>query len=144
MNAVTIFTKSEEKNIIQAIEKAELHTSGEIRLHVEVNCTSNPYERALEVFYLLKMENTKERNGVLLYIAIKDRKLAIIGDQGIHEKLSNDFWDNIITKLQENFKNEIFAKGIIEAILEIGNQLSTYFPLNNDDKDELTNEISFS
>lgn len=144
MNAVTIFTKSEEKNIIQAIEKAELHTSGEIRLHVEDNCTSNPYERALEVFYLLKMENTKERNGVLLYIAIKDRKLAIIGDQGIHEKLSNDFWDNIITKLQENFKNEIFAKGIIEAILEIGNQLSTYFPLNNDDKDELTNEISFS
>ena len=144
MNAVTIFTKSEEKNIIQAIEKAELHTSGEIRLHVEDNCTSNPYERALEVFYLLKMENTKERNGVLLYIAIKDKKLAIIGDQGIHEKVSNDFWDNIISKLQENFKNEIFAKGIIEAILEIGNQLSTYFPLNNDDKDELTNEISFS
>ena len=144
MKAASIFTKDEEKKIIQAIEKAELHTSGEIRLHVEDYCTANPYERALEVFYLLKMENTEARNGVLLYIAIKDRKLAIIGDQGIHEKLSNDFWDNIITKLQENFKNEIFAKGIIEAILEIGNQLSTYFPLNNDDKDELTNEISFS
>ncbi len=144
MNAVTIFTKSEKKNIIQAIEKAELHTSGEIRLHVEDNCTENPYKRALEVFYLLKMENTKERNGVLLYIAIKDKKLAIIGDQGIHEKVSNDFWDKIIFKLQENFKNEIFAIGTIEAILEIGNQLSTYFPLNNDDKDELTNEISFS
>ena len=144
MKAASIFTKDEEKKIIQAIEKAELHTSGEIRLHVEDYCTANPYERALEVFYLLKMENTEARNGVLLYIAIKDKKLAIIGDKGIHEMVQEHFWDIIISKLQENFKNEVYAKAIIEAIEETGNQLNAFFPLNNDDKDELTNEISFS
>lgn len=143
MNASTIFTAAEKENIVKTIQMAEQKTSGEIRLHIEDYCKINPFDRALEVFYKLKMDNTKQRNGVLIYVAIKDRKLAIIGDKGIHDVVSNTFWDAVLQDLKQGFAEGAYYASLAKAIEMAGVKLQTYFPIEKNDKDELDNEISF-
>jgi len=138
-----IINESDKIAIQEAIQKAEELTSGEIRVHIDKNCSGEPLKRAIEVFNKLKMHETKERNGVLIYLAFNDRKLAILGDEGIDKKVANDFWDSTKEQLILDFKNNQFIPGIIKSINEVGVRLKEYFPHQVDDIDELSNEITF-
>ena len=135
-------TASEEKKIIEAIKKAEKNTSGEIRVHIEKSTNKPPMDRALEVFYFLKMDETELRNAVLLYIAVESKKFAILGDKGIHEKVSDDFWETEKNIISAHFKVGEVTKGLELAIEEIGEKLKIYFPYQTKDINELPDEIS--
>lgn len=135
-------TAPQEQQIIEAIKTAEKNTSGEIRVHIEKTTEKPPMERALEVFYSLKMDTTKLRNGVLLYIAVESKKLAIIGDEGINNKVPEYFWETEKELVISHFLNGEFAKGIELAIIEVGEKLKDFFPYQSNDTNELSNEIS--
>ena len=132
----------EEQEVVTAILKAEKNTSGEIRVHIEPSTTLDPYERAQEVFYTLKMENTKDANGVLLYIAVQDRTFVIYGDKGINEVVSDTFWNDTKEVIQDHFKKGQFKQGIVEGILKAGEELKAHFPYKSNDTNELSNEVS--
>lgn len=138
------FTKDEKEKILQAIKEAEKNTSGEIRVHIENRCPGNVLDRAAFIFEKLGMHNTKDRNGVLFYIAIGDRKFAVIGDAGINAVVPENFWDSIKSIMEEHFKNMEFTEGLIKGINEAGKKLKEYFPYMPDDINELPDEISFS
>jgi len=135
-------TQSEEQEIVQAIVVAEKNTSGEIRVHIEEHSEKAPLDRAQEVFFELKMDGTKDRNGVLFYVGVADKKFAIIGDKGINDVVKADFWNSTKEVVIANFKENQFKKGLIDGILKAGEQLKNYFPYQSDDVDELSNEIS--
>lgn len=137
-----MLTASEKEEIQESIRLAELKTSGEIRVHVDKKCNSDPLEKAVAVFNKLKMYETHQRNGVLIYISFSDRKLAIIGDEGINNVVPTDFWESTKNELIFRFKRNEFAQGIIDAVTEAGKQLKHYFPVKLDDKNELSNEIT--
>ena len=134
-------TAQEEKEIIAAIRRAENKTSGEIRVHLESTC-ENAISRAQEVFHLLKMDNTKEENGVLIYLAVDSHKFSIIGDKGIDNKVPSNFWDQIKDVMASRFRESEFSTGIIKGIEVIGKELAQYFPWDVDDTNELSDEIS--
>jgi len=142
MESKHFFSKEEQKSIVNAIVEAELNTSGEIRVHIEPTC-KDPLIRAALVFKRLKMHKTALRNGVLIYIATKSRKIAIIGDKGINEKVPEDYWDDIIAELQIAFKNGNAAEGVCKAISSVGNNLKEFFPYQQGDINEQSDEISF-
>lgn len=135
-------TQSEEQEIVVAIGKAEKNTSGEIRVHIEKETSIAAIDRAVEVFQSLAMENTRERNGVIIYVAVKSKQFAIYGDKGINEKVSDDFWDCTKDVMAKHFHNGDFKQGLIDGILNAGEQLKKHFPFQDDDTDELSNEIS--
>jgi len=139
------FSKQESQLIVDAIKNAERQTSGEVRLYVESRCKFvNPLDRAAEIFFGLKMEETAERNGVLVYVAIKDRQLAVFGDKGIHEKVGDDFWEKEVGQMISHFNSENYAKGLAKVITDIGEALRTHFPYQGDkDKNELPDDIVF-
>ena len=139
-----LFSKDEEARIVKAIEQAEANTSGEIRVHIEHHPTDNPLERATFWFHKLKMERTKERNGVLFYLSPVSRQFAIVGDKGIHEKVGADFWNDIRDLMVSYFKQGQFAEGLIQGINRTGEKLKTFFPHQDDDTNELSNDISFN
>lgn len=133
----------EQEKIKQSIEWAEKATSGEIRVCVEANCKKEAYERALECFYDLKMNGTKLRNGVLVYVALDDHKFAIIGDEGINQLVGKDFWNSTKTLMLQKFKAGEIAEGISIGVIEAGKQLKKYFPYQSDDINELPDDIVF-
>lgn len=143
MTARNFFSKLEIKKIVAAIQEAEKDTSGEIRVHIDNFCKGDAIERATEVFFKLKMNETALRNGVLIYLAVKDHKFAIIGDEGINNVVENDFWEDIKNDMTQSFRNNLFTDGIIYGVLRCGKKLKAYFPHQEDDIDELSNEISF-
>jgi uncharacterized membrane protein len=132
-----------DKDLIQdAIAQAELETSGEIRVHIDKACDGDPVKRAIEVFEELKMHETELRNGVLIFIAFSNHKLAIIGDIGINELVPSNFWDSTRDVMIQLFKQGQFTAGISAAVKEAGIQLAEYFPLQEGDVNELSNKIS--
>jgi uncharacterized membrane protein len=135
-------TKEEEQEIVEAIRVAEKNTSGEIRVHIEKTTSKVPYDRALEVFHELKMDETQLQNGVLIYLAVDDKKFVICGDKGINDVVSNDFWDCTRNAMIAQFKFENYKQGLIDGILKAGEQLKKHFPYSADDINELPNEIS--
>lgn len=135
-------TKEEEQEIVQAIVVAENNTSGEIRVHIEEHSEKSPLERAQEVFFELKMNETKDRNGVLFYVCVADKKFAIIGDEGINNVVDGNFWNSTKEVVIANFKEKQYKIGLVDGILKAGEQLKNYFPYQSDDVDELSNEIS--
>lgn len=137
------FTAEQQQQIVHAISIAESHTSGEIRVHLEDHCGGDPVQRATGVFEKMGMHKTALRNGVLIYLAVKDHQFAIIGDAGIHEKVPADFWTSVRDRMLEHFQHHRFADGLCAAIEEAGIKLRTFFPRADDDIDEMTNEISF-
>jgi uncharacterized membrane protein len=139
---VDFLTQSEEKEVVEAIKIAEKNTSGEIRVHIEKHTDKKHYDRALEVFQNLKMNETQQRNGVLIYVAIDDKSFAICGDKGINDIVGNSFWNSTKDLMQEHFKQGNFKQGLVEGITKAGNQLKKHFPYQIDDVDELSNEIS--
>ena len=135
-------TTKEEQEIVKTIRQAEKTTSGEIRVHIETTSYKNHFDRALEVFHLLKMFETKDRNGVLIYIAVNDKKFIIYGDKGINAVVPKKFWESTKNAIEKQFKLRKFKQGIIDGILKAGKELQTHFPLKSNDIDELSNEIS--
>jgi uncharacterized membrane protein len=136
-------TAEEERAIVDAICVAEKETSGEIRVHLEKTTSIDVYSRAKEVFSILKMDETQLKNGVLIYVAVKDKVFAICGDQGINDLVPKDFWDSTKEQMLSHFKNGNYKQGLIEGILRAGEQLKNYFPYNEEhDTNELSNEIS--
>ncbi len=135
-------SKEEEQDIVQAILEAEKNTSGEIRVHIEAHTRLDHIDRAKEVFKMLKMGNTKEENGVLIYLAVNDRKFSIYGDRGIDKVVSDDFWDSTRDAIQTQFKKNDFKQGIIDGILKAGKELRTHFPWQQGDINELSDEVS--
>ncbi|WP_445720066.1 TPM domain-containing protein [Flavobacterium sp.] len=135
-------SKVEEQEIVQAIVEAEKNTSGEIRVHIEEHSEKKPLERAQEVFFELQMNETQERNGVLFYVCVADKKFAIIGDEGIDKVVASDFWNATKEVVISNFKNKAFKKGLVDGIIKAGDSLKEHFPYQSDDTNELSNEIS--
>jgi len=143
MNAANFFNKEQKAHIKSAIEEAELNTSGEIRVHIDNHCREDVLDRAAWWFEKLKMHETEQRNGVLFYLAVKDRKFAILGDAGINAKTPDDFWDNIKETMQNYFRESNFSEGLRRGILMAGEQLKKHFPYQSDDVNELSDDISF-
>lgn len=135
-------TKEEEEEIIDAIRTAEKNTSGEIRVHLEKHTEEDHYKRALEVFYQLEMNKTKDQNGVLIYVAVEDHKFVICGDKGINDVVPKDFWKDTKDLMQSYFKKGHFKMGLVEGILKAGEELKGHFPWQENDENELSNEIS--
>jgi len=138
------FKEEEQQRIIEAIRQAEKQTSGEVKVHIEKKCpTGDVMDRAKEVFGLLNMHLTEERNGVLFYLAYEDRKFAVLGDKGIYEKVSQNFWDSTKDLLRSHFSKNQFSEGLCQGIAEAGFQLKKHFPYQSDDINELPDDISF-
>ena len=137
------FSKEQCRVIEQAIERAELNCSGEIRVHVARHCEANVLDSAAQTFALLGMQRTKLRNGILFYFAADDHKFAVIGDCGINAKVTNDFWTTISGEIEQQFKKGDFVGGLCNAIERCGELLKQYFPYQSDDENELSNEVSF-
>jgi uncharacterized membrane protein len=135
-------SKDEEAEIVEAIRLSEKNTSGEIRVHIEKESSMAPVDRAVEVFDMLKMDNTKDRNGVLIYIAVKSKQFAIYGDKGINDKVADDFWNCTKDIMLNHFKNGNNKQALVDGIINAGEQLKEHFPYQDDDTDELSNEIS--
>lgn len=141
----TLFNSEEQEEIKLAIQTAEFKTSGEIRVFVESKCKeSNVLDRAVQQFHHLKMQETAQRNGVLIYLAVDDKKFAIIGDKGINEKVPENFWESTKEIMLSHFKNNEMAEGLKHGIAKVGEQLKAYFPYDKNDINELPDEIAFS
>ncbi len=140
-----LLTAAENQQIVAAIGQAERQTSGEIRVFVESRCRFViPLDRAAEVFAGLKMDQTAQRNAVLIYVALKDRQLALFGDKGIHEKVGDAFWNAQIRLILSHFSRENYAEGIARVVSEIGEALRTHFPFDKDtDINELPDDIVY-
>jgi uncharacterized membrane protein len=143
MKASSFFSKEQQALILASVKEAELDTSGEIRVHIETSCREDVLDRAAWVFKKLGMNKTADRNGVLFYLAVTDKKFAIIGDAGINSKVPSGFWDEISALLQKNFREGKFTEGLSEGIILAGKQLKRHFPHRLDDVNELPDEISF-
>ena len=142
--AKDFFSKTDELQILNAIRHAESSTSGEIRVHIENKCKIDVLDRAAQIFDLLKMQKTELRNGVLFYLAVVDKKFAILGDAGINAKVKPDFWDEIKEMMLGHFKKGNFAEGLSNGIIKAGEQLKEHFEHQDDDVNELSDEISYS
>lgn len=143
MNAQDFFTEEQKLSIQKAIADAELNTSGEIRVHVDNDCKEDVLDKAANIFHQLGMDATELHNGVLFYLAVKDHKFAILGDKGINDKVPADFWDNIKDIMLSHFKEKDFTKGLCTGISMAGDKLKTHFPLQHNDTNELSNDMSF-
>lgn len=135
-------TKAEEAQVVEAIRLAEKNTSGEIRVHLEKKTSIAPITRAVEVFHELKMNQTNLRNGVIIYVAVKSKQFAIYGDQGINEKVSEDFWNCTKEIMVTHFKEGNNVMALVDGIQNAGQQLQKHFPFEDNDTNELSNEIS--
>lgn len=136
------FSKAEEERIIGAIKEAERSTSGEIRFYVESRCEGDAYEKAVEIFHHMQLHEKNHRNGVLIYIAIKDKKFAIVGDEGIHTKVTDVFWEGVRSSMIELFKQDKLVEGICEAIKQVGEKLKESFPFDPNDTKGYTDKIN--
>ncbi|MBS1637361.1 MAG: TPM domain-containing protein [Bacteroidetes bacterium] len=141
--AKRFLTDAERDAVIAAIQQAERFTSGEIRVHIGNFCLGSEIRMAQKIFTRLGMHKTRERNGVLIYIAVMNRKLAVIGDAGIHEKLGSTYWETLVSGLITKIKSGKKGEGLAESILDCGRQLSHYFPRQSDDTNELSDTISY-
>lgn len=139
-----LFTIAQQQEIVTAIKAAEKNTSGEIRVHIEKNCKEDVLDHAAFIFDELEMQKTELRNGVLIYLAVEDRKLAILGDAGINLKVPKGFWDEIKDLMVSNFKEGSFTEGLSQGIILAGEQLKKHYPHDKEnDENELSDEISF-
>lgn len=137
------FTPEQQDDIARAVQEAELNTSGEIRIHIENQCTGDVLERSAYLFKKLGMIHTEQRNGVLFYLAVEHHKFAVLGDVGIDAVVPENFWEDIKNIMQDNFKEGRFTEGLTKAISLAGIQLKEHFPLQTNDKNELPDDVSF-
>lgn len=137
------FTEEDKLQISNAIRVAEINTSGEIRVHVESHCAGDVLDRAAYLFEKLEMHQTERRNGVLFYLALEDRKFAILGDAGINLKVPDNFWESTKDVVIRKLKDGLYAEALADGIVMAGEQLKAHFPHQKDDVNELSDDISF-
>ena len=137
-------SNTEMASLVEAIKIAEDHSSGEIRVHIDSTAEGDFARKAFGIFQSLEMHLTKERNGVLFYVNFEQHYLTIIGDEGIHKKVKQSFWDHIHDEMTAEFAKKNYYKGLKDAILKTGHELKKYFPVNGENINELSNDISFS
>lgn len=138
-----VLNSEDQAKVVHAINETENKTSGEIRVAVEKHCKTNPLDRATYFFTKLKMHETAARNGVLIYLAIDDHEFALVGDEGIHQYVGADFWEETKGKMIVDFKKGHLVGGLVVGIKHIGDQLEKFFPNQSDDINELPNDIVF-
>lgn len=138
-----LVSQADEARLIKAIQLAELKTSGEVRVHIEKTCKGDPLEECKKQFVKLNMHQTKDRNGILFFLAINSKSFAVWGDEGIHQKVSDEFWKSITDCAIGYFKQNDLMTGIEKAVELCGDKLKIHFPVETDDKNELSNEISY-
>lgn len=143
MNPKKFFNTEQQQQIVDAIKTAELNTNGEIRVHVENHCKGDIMDRSAMVFNMLKMNKTANRNGVLIYLAVEDKKFSIIGDEGINRLVERDFWNDVKDEMSKRFREGDFTGGVVNGILRVGEKLKVFFPYQSDDVNELPDDISF-
>ncbi|MFT4522345.1 MAG: putative membrane protein [Bacteroidia bacterium] len=137
------FSEEDENRIKRAIEEAESVCSGEVRVHIDQFCKGDPMFKASNLFFHLNIDETANRNGVLIYVAIEDRKFCIIGDSGIDNKVPDNFWDATKEAMTELFKKNRPVDAILAGIKRAGNELQHFFPSSSTDTNELSNDISY-
>ena len=142
-NAITILNREEDQRDVEGIRQAERIPSGEIKVHIENRCKGNVEQRSLFIFDKLKLNETQLRNGVLIYLAIKDHKFAILGDKGINDVVENGFWNDVKDLMLNQFKEGHFAEGLEQGIMRCGEKLKAYFPYQSDDINEIPDDISY-
>ena len=142
-NAINILNREEDRRVVEAIRQAELNTSGEIKVHIENSCKGDVEQRSLAVFNKLKLNKTKLRNGVLIYLAVRDHKFAILGDKGINDVAEDGFWNDVKDLMLGHFKEGHFAEGLEQGIQRCGEKLKAYFPYQSDDINEIPDDISY-
>jgi uncharacterized membrane protein len=139
------FSEEEKKRVVEAIQAAELATSGEIRIYIESRCRFvDPLDRAAELFWSLKMDYTQDHNAVLVYVAVRDHQFAVFADKGIHEKVGKEFWYKEVEAMKKHFQQNHYADAIIQVVRDVGVALQFHFPYNREtDKNELPDDIIF-
>jgi uncharacterized membrane protein len=140
------FSGDEQKRIVAAIEEAENRTSGEIRLFLERDVKisgGDPYARAREIFAKLGMHQTVERNGVLIYLAVRSRRFAIVGDEELHQQVGENYWVEVRDWIEGEFSEGRFAEGLVAGIAAIGDKLGHHFPPKPNDVNELPDDIAY-
>ena len=141
--AEDFLSKEERQQVSAAIGAAENRTSGEIRVHLEDHIEDEVMDHAAFIFEELGMHRTRDRNGVLIYLSVVDRKIAVIGDAGINERVPDDFWNDVLALLKSHLAAGRRVEALTESVQMVGEKLRDFFPLKRDDTDELSNEISF-
>lgn len=136
------FSAADSQQIITAIRAAEGLTSAEIRVHIEPRRSGEPMQRAVKVFKKLKMDQTQRRNGVLLFLALKKQEFAVVGDQGIHQGVPPDFWEQLVESMSVLLKTDHLSAGICAGIQLLGTELQKFFPVGADDVNELSDSVS--
>ena len=137
-------TNQEMASLVEAIQTAENHSSGEIRIHIDSNTEGNNAEIAFKVFERLCKGRTAAKNAVLFHVNFEQHYLTIIGDEGIHEKVHQNFWDQMHDQITQEFSKKNYHNGLKNAVLETGKELKKYFPILGENPNELSNEITFS
>lgn len=143
MSTNGFLTDQQEQSIIRAIAEAENRTSGEIRVHIEHKCERDPLDRAAKIFHELGMDETALQNGILIYIATEDHKAAVYAGKGIHKRVEDGFWDDVLKIILNHFKKEEYEAGLVEAVHKVGYKLKELFPYRQEDQNELSDEISY-
>jgi uncharacterized membrane protein len=144
MNHKTILNATEKENLVAAIRKAEDHTIGEIKVHIDNTCSGDVLDKAAYIFKNLSMHETKARTGVLIYVACKDRKMAILGDVAINHIVAPDFWQSTVDECIQLFKEEKYFLGLSSTVEKVGKVLHTHFPATTaHNENEISNDLSF-
>ena len=142
MRTREFLTKLEHDRIVQAIREAEMKTSGEIRAFIQRGkLKSDPLVAAQRKFHRLDMHKARERNAVLIFVAPRAHKFAVIGDKAIHEKCGDVFWQQVTENMRTHFQNEKFSHALVEAIKEIGKLLAAHFPRTRANANELPDDV---
>ena len=139
---VKLLDAASEAQIVQALGEAESRSNGEIRVQVKRGFSQDVFLDAKKAFQKLGMHRTKERSGVLIFIAWKSRSFAILGDEGIHQKVGDPFWNGTRDRMQEKFSEGKLTEGILAGVDAAGEVLKKYFPRRADDKNELPDTVT--
>ena len=141
MKTKHFINKLSDEKIVGAIRAAERETSGEIRVFVSHKIIADPVAAAQEHFVKLKMNRTRERNGVLIFVAPESHNFAIIGDAAVHAKCGESFWSQVAAEMTEHFKRSAWTDGVVHAIRKAGDLLTQHFPHRGGDSNELSDKI---
>jgi uncharacterized membrane protein len=142
MRTKDFLSRIEHSRIVGTIKEAEAKTSGQIRVYVQRGeFAGDPLVEAQEQFRKLGMQATKERNGVLIFVLPRACKFAVVGDEGVHQKCGNEFWQQLVARMRAHFQSENFTDALVEAIEEVGQLLARHFPKTSAPQNELPDEI---
>ena len=145
MQTKEFLSKLEHDRIVAAIREAESKTSGEIRVFVQRGKLDvDPLIAAKKKFHRLGMHKAPERNAILIFVAPRAHKFAVVGDKAIHEKCGEQFWQRLVEGMRQHFRNEKFSRALVEAIEEAGKALASHFPKRSTSSGKLSDEIGES